>query len=74
MSIRLTLALPKGRGVIPRNKYKYSRMKCRNDTTGKTFTSIPAGKVDLELQTSVKTPQDLPPGIYNYKATLTIVP
>jgi hypothetical protein len=45
-----------------------------NSSVDRTFVTIPAGQVDLQLQTLIKTPKNLAPGIYNYKTTLTIVP
>ncbi|AFZ00908.1 hypothetical protein [Calothrix sp. PCC 6303] len=63
---------PEPRGTVHTSLLKFEQDS--SDTSGKNFTTIPAGKVDLQLQTLVKAPQDLPPGIYNYRATLTIVP
>lgn len=65
---------PEPQGTIRRSTLKFDTDNDFPQEGLQNFTTIPAGKVDLQLQTLVKTPQDLPPGIYNYKATLTIVP
>jgi hypothetical protein len=65
---------PEPRGTIHTSFLKFDTERDFPQEGSRNFTTIPAGKVDLQLQTLVKTPQDSPPGIYNYKATLTIVP
>jgi hypothetical protein len=61
----------------PKGTTRSSILKLSSDSNSsldRTFVTIPAGEIDLQLQTLIKTPKNLAPGIYNYKTTLTIVP